>query len=174
MKNCSDYYIWLKNIVWKPGYNNLIKQLDEIVYQWSLESDANRAAGGENLRYSFAYETSTNEEDVRVGPCTVLEMLIGVSSHISDQTGWEIKDCFWMLMDNLGLTKCDDNHYNQDYVYDVINGWLNRNYLPNGWGSLFPLNDYQGDCRNLSVWDQMNAWIYEKFSLIQKGGLGNV
>lgn len=143
----------------------LIKQLDNMEFKWMFILDQNRAAGGVNLRSTFAYETSTNEEDVRTGPCTVLEMLIGVASHMQDILDGDISKWFWVMISNLGLDAFTDYEYESDRVTFIINRWLSRTFRPDGVGSIFPLRNYPGDCRNLDIWSQMNAWINERYPL---------
>ena len=160
----SDYYIWLRELTGnRRDYEKLIKQLDEIRYKWIFALDENRAAGGVNLRREFAYATSTMEEDVRVGPCTVLEMLIGVASHMQDQLCCDIETWFWTLIENLTLDQFDDYHYDSRGVEFIVMTWLNHKYCENGVGSIFPLEHYSGDCRNIDIWSQMNAWINENY-----------
>lgn len=160
----SDYYIWLRNLTGnRSNYRKLIKQLDSIEFTWIFTLDGNRAAGGLNLRRRFAYEASTILEDVRVGPCSVLEMLIGVAVHMEDQLTDTIETWFWTLIENLHLDQFDDSQYDSRGVEYIVSTWLNRNYLPNGEGSIFPLSDYPGDCRNIDIWAQMNAWISENY-----------
>ena len=160
----SDYYIWLRNLVGnRRGYSKLIKQLDSIPFEWIFSLDENRAAGGINLRSKYAYDTSTNEEDIRTGPCTVLEMLIGVAGHMEDQLANDIETWFWVLIENLCLDQFDDNNYDPRGVEYLVQSWLHRRYRKNGAGSIFPLKHYPGDCRNLDIWSQMNAWINENY-----------
>lgn len=162
----SEYYIWLRSLTGdKRDYQMLIKQLDNMEFKWMFILDQNRAAGGINLRSTFAYETSTNEEDVRIGPCTVLEMLIGVASHMQDILDGDISKWFWVMINNLGLDAFTDYEYESDRVTFIINRWLSRTFRPDGVGSIFPLRDYPGDCRNLDIWSQMNAWINERYPL---------
>lgn len=164
MRRESEYYIWLRDITGnRRHYKKLIKQLDEINFFWIFALDENRAAGGINLRRKFAYETSTNVEDVRVGPCTVLEMLIGVTIHMEDQLGGSLEEWFWVLINNLHLDKFDDYEYDERGVIYIIDTWMNRTFMKDGEGSLFPLKDYPGDCRNIDIWSQMNAWINENY-----------
>lgn len=160
----SDYYIWLRDLVGTQGrYYKLVKQLDKIPYTFIFALDENRAAGGTNLRGKFAYEASMDVDDVRVGPCTVLEMLIGVAEHMEDQLGCDVSTWFWQLIQNLCLDQFDDYNYDPRGVEFIVNSWLNHNYRPNGEGSIFPLQNYTGDCRNLDIWSQMNAWISENY-----------
>lgn len=162
----SEYYIWLRSLTGdKRDYQMLIKQLDNMEFKWMFILDQNRAAGGVNLRSTFAYETSTNEEDVRTGPCTVLEMLIGVASHIQEILDGDISKWFWVMISNLGLMSFTDYEYESDRVTYIINRWLSRTFRPDGVGSIFPLRNYPGDCRNLDIWSQMNAWINERYPL---------
>jgi hypothetical protein len=160
----SDYYIWLRDLVGDRGeYKRLIKTLDTTAFAWFLTSDENRSAGGINLRGEYAYETSTDDEDSRIGPCTVLEMLISVARHMEDQIGNSAEECFWMLIHNLTLDRFTDDNYNSCEVEAILKTWLYRNYNRDGTGSIFPLKHYRGDCRNLDIWSQMNAWIAENY-----------
>ena len=160
----SDYYIWLRDLVCCiPPYNQLLKTLDSIEYRWVFTLDANRASGGINLRTRYADEHSVNEDDVRTGPCTVLEMLIGVAEAMDDQLCCGLAHCFWDLIGNLGLSVCTDQDFDEAYVIGIIENLLDHNYASDGEGSLFPLHEYHGDCRNLDIWSQMNAWINENY-----------
>lgn len=160
----SDYYIWLRSLVGnRSDYMFLIKKLDSMKFEWIFALDENRAAGGINLRGKYAFETNTFEEDIRTGPCTVLEMLIGLAGQMEDQLGCDIETWFWKLISNLCLDQFDDDDYDDRGVEFLINTWLHREYRKNGAGSLFPLKDYPGDCRNLDIWSQMNAWINENY-----------
>lgn len=160
----SDYYIWLRDLVGnRRGYKKLIKQLDTIPFTWIFALDENRAAGGVNLRTKYAWEKSVLEEEVRLGPCTVLEMLISMASHMEDQLSCDIETWFWVLISNLCLDQFDDDNYDPRGVEYLINVWLSRGYTSTGAGSIFPLKHYPGDVRNLDMWSQMNAWINENY-----------
>lgn len=160
----SGYYIWLRDLVGnRQDYRHLVKQLDSMEYVYIFTMDANRAAGGMNLRTKFAYEASMDDDDVRTGPCTVLEMLIGVSMHMVDTLSCDIETWFWTLMDNLSLTRFDDDDYDSRGVEYIVNTWLHHKYCKDGTGSIFPLKNYPGDCRNMDVWTAMNAWILENY-----------
>lgn len=160
----SDYYIWLSRLVGnRRNYTKLVKQLDTIPYEWIFTLDANRSEGGKSLRIKYAYEASLDADDIRKGPCTVLEMLIGVADHMTDQIGGYIMDWFWVMINNLKLADCTDASYNTEKVERTIKAWLKHDFNYRGDGSIFPLKSYPGDCRNLDVWSQMNAWIAENY-----------
>lgn len=160
----SNYYIWLRDLVGNPQTHQLlIKQLDKIPFEYVFALDKNRYEGGLNLRAVYSEEMSVDEDDVRTGPCTVLEMLIGLADHMTDQLTCDIPTWFWQLITNLKLDKFDDYNYDARGVEFIIMSWLHRNYTRDGAGSLFPLKDYPGDCRNMDIWSQMNAWIRENY-----------
>lgn len=159
----SDYYIWLESLVNDGNHSRLIRYLYEKPYRWQFTLDENRAAGGMNLRSKFAYDNGINIQDVGVGPCSILEMLIALADRMVEILTMDIFDWFWDLIRNLGLDRFDDGHFDEGGVNYILNVWLDRAYDASGNGSLFPLHYYQGDCRNLDIWGQMNAWIAENY-----------
>ena len=159
----SDYYYWLDSLVNDGDHNTLIRYLYEHPYRWQFTLDENRAAGGVNLRSRYAYEFGVNVQDVGRGPCSILEMLIALADRMTEILTMDIFDWFWDLIRNLGLDKFDDCHFDERGVNYILNEWLDRHYDRFGNGSLFPLREYPGDCRNLDTWGQMNAWISENY-----------
>lgn len=149
------YFNWLCNKVCSDDeYIDLLSILDEYDYIWYLFLDENRAKGGLKLRNQYADETGIFAQDVRTSNCTLLEMLIGLSELMSDQIdGMEASECFWIMIDNLGLRSVS-----LDKAHTIIQNFLSNNYS-NTKGGLFPLNNYYGDVRGLDLYSQMNAWI---------------
>ena len=159
----SGYYLWLDSLVNDGNHGTLIRYLYEKQYRWQFILDENRAAGGLNLRDRYAYENGINVTDVGNGPCSILEMLIALADRMTEMLSSDIWYCFWILMNNLQLTQFDDIRFDEGRVNYILNVWLDRQYDSCGNGSLFPLNNYSGDCRNLDIWGQMNAWISENY-----------
>lgn len=159
----SDYYLWLESLVNDGNHSKLIRYLYEQPYRWQFTLDENRAAGGLNLRSRYAYDNGVNVQDVGIGPCSILEMLIALADRMVEILTMDIYDWFWDLMLNLNLIKFDDFHFDERGVNYILNTWLDRQYDRQGNGSLFPLKEYSGDCRNLDTWGQMNAWISENY-----------
>ncbi len=159
----STYYLWLHSLVDDGNHDELIRYLHSQPYRWQFILDENRAAGGLNLRNKYAYEAGVNIEDVGAGPCSVLEMLIGLADRMTEILTAEIFDWFWDLMRNLGLDKFNDSNFDERGVSYILNVWLDRTYDSKGNGSIFPLRNYSGDCRNLDIWGQMNIWISENY-----------
>lgn len=154
-----SYFEWLCSLVCSDiEYTELLAVLDSYDYVWHLLLDENRARGGLSLREKYASEIGIYIDDVRTGPCTVLEMLIALSELMSDQIdGSEPSECFWMMVDNLGLRSVY-----RSSVHAIIQNFLSNNYS-NEHGGLFPLKDYYGDVRGLDLYSQMNAWLETRF-----------
>lgn len=159
----SEYYIWLSSLVDDGDHSILIRYLYEFPFRWQFTLDGNRAAGGLNLRYKFANDNCVNVQDVGNGPCSILEMLIGLSDRLVEVISTDIFDCFWKLICNLRLEQYTDDSFVAEEVNYILNSWLDRDYDRSGNGSLFPLKEYDGDCRNLDIWGQMNAWVAENY-----------
>lgn len=159
----SDYYLWLDSLVNDGNHNELIRYLYSQPYRWQFTLDENRAAGGINLRRKFAFENGIELQDIGLGPCSILEMLIALADRMTEILTMDIWDWFWDLINNLGLSRFDDTHFDEAGVSYILSVWLDRGYDSSGVGSLFPLNEYEGDCRNLDVWSQMNIWISENY-----------
>jgi len=79
----------------------------------------------------------------------------------SDRTAY----WFWEMMDNLGLTAYDDDSYvdldGTTYVEQIIDEFVNREYDYDGTGGIFPLKHAEKDQRNVEIWYQMSAYLYE-------------
>jgi hypothetical protein len=133
--------------------------------------DGNRAEDGMDLRYRFGYINSLEEPEIAVylddRPCSILEMMIALAIRceeqimgdpdIGDRTGkW-----FWMMIDNLGLSNMDDNHYDENYINKVIRRFLDRAYDKNGNGGLFKIKGFHNDIRNVEIWYQMMWYLDE-------------
>ena len=159
----SDYYLWLESLVDDGDHGKLIRYLYEHPFRWQFTLDENRAAGGLNLRRTYAYENGIDIHDIESGPCSILEMLIGLADRMTELIPGDLYDCVGILFTNLNLVQFTDNQFDERRVNYILNTWLDRQYNAQGEGSLFPLKSYDGDCRNLDIWGQMNAWIAENF-----------
>lgn len=159
----SDYYLWLVSLVDDSDHEQLLRYLYEKPFKWQFALDENRAAGGINLRRTFAYQNGVDLQDVGNGPCSTLEMLIALSDRMVELLTMDIFDWFWEMMRNLNLDQYNDCNFDERGIDYILEVWLNRSYDSNGNGSPFPLRNYSGDCRNLDIWGQMNAWIAENY-----------
>lgn len=162
----SDYYIWLLDqIKVNEGesfdcYRRLVWFLYTEDYSYLIDKDSNRAYAGLNLRELYSMETGVDVNDIKTGPCSILEMLIALANQIAFDKNDDTYIWFWEIVTNLGLTDCDDENYDEKKIAYRLKVWMNREY--NEWGypfSLFPIQGFKGDMRTLETWDQMNNYM---------------
>lgn len=188
------YFYWLCNIVHADRFDNsswyvLAKILHNIEYYWLVPNDDNRATDGVRLRekwfdimQSEAKELGLGDTpyplDSLNGPCTVLEMLVGLSVRIESEimqdtgAGNRVHCWFWHMLYNLAvdysMDACTDEKID-DYYGDMIKRavmlWLDRDYDPDGTGGLFPVDDKTGeDQRGVEIWYQAQRWLHDNYS----------
>lgn len=140
----------------------------EMPFSWSIPMDENRYLDGLELREAFEREASVALPDL--GPCRVLEFLIGISKHLefilfNYQSPEPTSYWFWQLMRNLRLTDIGPhNTYEQnlEIVRGTFNRVLSRTYDRLGNGGLFPLRLSERDQREVEIWYQMHEWIFQQ------------
>lgn len=167
----NEYGIWLVNHVRlrKLGYSQLMAQLHNTPFTYILERDQNRADDGIILREEFY-----REKDIDIGiydhrdDCSVLEMLVALSIRVNDEyTGDPSGEShpewiFWEMICNLGLDVFDDRHYESDEVEYILDRWMDRDFLYDGSGSVFPIAGPMRDQRRIEIWSQMNEYLTGK------------
>lgn len=168
------YYQWLLDKIngyTEPYYNYslLLSELHSIPFTYSIAMDGNRASDGVRLRWTFMDEENIPDLFYKDGiECSVLEMLISLSIRcdvdiMGDNDGKNVYAYFWIMIQNLGLDKCTDDHFDPNYVHQQIRKWLDRSFRRNGEGSPFPLQRCRTDQRKIEIWFQMNAYLNENF-----------
>lgn len=171
----DDYLVWLYSQVGSVDVRNLAKSYWKLMrflyskeFTWSkkIAKDANRASDGIDLRHEFFRQTNAKmDKNWLQMPCSVLEMMIAMSWKMEfDSTNGETQaDWFWQMIDNLGLSDCNDAHPGDEAVLNVIiNKLLRRDYAPNGAGGLFPLNNPSQDQREVELFYQAEAYLQER------------
>lgn len=171
MRGTSDpYFDWLCILTENRGYTKLASSLHGQIFRPALEMDTNRGVDGLQLRVEFMNEHGAWGSSSNRGPCTMLEFLVGLAKRMSFLTGGEGNHgqtgyYFWKMIENLGLGKLDDDHWeimNGDFfVEDACYRINQRKYDRNGYGGIFPLKRPNGDQRKTEIWYQMNAWMIE-------------
>lgn len=169
-----DYHAWLCEIVQannqREQYYNLLDTLGGIPFRYSMEMDSNRCADGLDLRTQYIDETGFLTLYNETGPCTVLEVMIGLAvrmNGITTEHGDETADRFWELVSNLGLLYLTDEEFypehGQEVTEDLVDIMLDRTFPRNGKGSLFPLRKSRKDQRKAELWYQMNTYLIENY-----------
>lgn len=169
----ETYFVWLysqaasvRNRNRAKTYWSLLRLLFKREFTWSdIVMDENRAQDGIDLRLAFRRETGTdlNEEGWDDYGCSILELLIALSTKLAFEGEGEAKDWFWVLIDNLGLTECTDaNPPNPIIIEEILDKVIMREYAPNGAGGLFPLQNSHEDQRDVEIWYQAQAYLLER------------
>lgn len=157
-------------------YEEVLDVLHSIYFEWSIKNDDNRNADGLDLREYIAI----NNQDVKAyvpvrgSKATVLEVLMALSSRMSDiinnvETPQEL---FWGMLDRLGIYDArwhlwgdNEEPVHRNYLIDIINKWMNRDYHYSGRGGIFPLTRGDEDQRKVEIWYQMYAYISENYDV---------
>ena len=176
----DEYFIWLCCLVNADLdlYSELMFYLHDTDFQWCLELDSSRAKEGLELREEF-YEANRYYSDcdwvmLMDKPCSVLEALISIARRmddmlIDDDTSERVAVWFWEMIKNLGLKRFTDillMRGNEDDYYDmeeILARWMNRDFEPDGTGSIFPLREASCDQRERTIVYQLNDYILENY-----------
>lgn len=172
------YFTWMCSLVSnrkryakQPSYSQLLRLLHEIDFQYILPMDGNRESDGINLRYRFGYEEGYEDSMIATylddRPCSVLEMMVALALRCEESImdnpdfGDRKGQWFWGMIVSLGLGNQYDENFDEEYVYFVIDRFLNREYERNGKGGLFTVTRPHRDMRSVEIWYQMNWYLEE-------------
>lgn len=159
----AKYINWLLDRIRfnKKGYDILIEYMFLTPFKCVIDRDENRI----NDAYSLLSEYNGN---VNSKCLSVLEVLAALAIRIDDEyIGDPIEPnpsfIFWKMCCNLGLNKLDDKHFDERKYYNIINKWMNRDFLSNGVGGIFPLEHPSIDQRDIEIWAQMQEYLSENY-----------
>lgn len=171
----NEYFEWMYDLTCKSRYpdhisfRRLLMHLHDTEFRYSIARDGDRASDGCCLRYRFGtaceYSEWMIERYLDVRPCSVLEMMIALAIRCEEdimdnaEIGDRTSQWFWIMMVNLGLGSMMDDRYDDQYVEEVLNRFLDREYEPNGRGSLFYIRSATNDVRELPIWYQMCEYL---------------
>lgn len=165
------YFKWLygqvDTILDGPSYWDITRLLYKKEFVWTVPNDDNRAEDGRELRREFVIVNRiynrVDESWLMLG-CSMLELLIALSRRLEfelDDTGADT--WFWILMSNIGLHNCSDDHpFRAEMVDEILDRVIWRNYDPSGRGGLFPLKQPKENQRKVEIWYQMSAYLLER------------
>lgn len=173
-----DYFNWLCELVHidqiERSYWLLAKDMHRKEFIAYIDHDENRASDGIELREEYLRTVDYNGYLDMDRKCSVFEMLVALAQRMdfetTDPNDWHdtgdtTSYWFWEMIENLGLMEFDDSSYveleGQTYVDWILDGFINRQYEANGEGGLFPLKGVCEDQREVEIWYQMNAYLYE-------------
>lgn len=162
------YLSWLYAKVERPGmppYWQLLDHMFKTPFRWFVANDDNRAADGTALRRDFMFQHGMRElpEDWEGLECSILEMLIALSDRMAFNIDLPQEDCFWHIVDNLGLGASTDNDpIDPEAIEQVLERVNTRTYNSDGSGGLFPLKNPTRDQREVELFYQMYSYIRER------------
>jgi hypothetical protein len=145
-------------------YWDLLSLMYEKEFTWSVHNDENRLGDGLDLRTEYSRVTGASRADLlALGPCSFLEVLIGLSRRLEFSAGGSARGWAWILLGNLGLHKMVDplNRRKVHKVDDILDTVIGRTYQPDGTGGFFPLAWPDDDQTQIELWYQMAAYIEE-------------
>ena len=170
----EEYFVWLYAQVGIAKLKNparthwsLCRQLYKKEFVWLVPNDDNRVADGKDLREEFVrefdLEPSIHPTWSGMG-CSMLEMLIALSRHLSFLTDVDPREWFWEVLENMGIgiAHTSDKLYNEkiekevDEILDIV---IWRTYAPDGSGGMFPIVDPKEDQRDVEIWYQLSAYL---------------
>lgn len=162
------YFQWLVDLIDDgdvDDYMDVLELLFHIDFIWSMDMDSNRAAYGLELRERFVKEEDYGDRIFKYmpdRPCSVLEMLIGLSESCETVAGDSI-DWFWFMFKNLGLKDCRNGEFSQASVRRKIDIFLNRSFRPDGKGGLFFIRNSENDLTKIDIWNQFMFYLNSKY-----------
>jgi len=177
MIRTDEYFTWLCRKVGISrdhlSYNLLVEALHSCYFTPERTGmDMNRAYDGLHLRAEFVQKYGPKGSSDSRGACTMLEMMIGLAKRMAflmenEEKPKRISEFFWKLVDNLGLSKLNDFNFETFHgkkaVEKATAHVLNRDYMPNGQGGLFPVKHASSDFRKMEIWYQMHMWLSENY-----------
>lgn len=179
-----EYFEWLCGLVKADDVDNsymiLMHYLHGRVFYSLVPNDENREKDGKKLRSIFVEQCPRGEVSQLDAPCSVLEMMIGLSFRCADivftnelsKTDTQLR-YFWKMIENLDFDKFKDDAVGDypflgDYINNALDILLERKYRKDGRGGLFPLKKCKEDQRKVEIWYQMSKYILENGEVILK------
>lgn len=175
MNRCEKlYFHWLTSMTCGDSeiqeYSLLLMELFDIPFVSKMDMDNNMVENSKNLRENFLYENFAGAKLYNIYggmdfECNILELLTYISLEIentimsNNQFGDRTSTWFWLMLDNLGLKKYDNLHFDQGKVDEILEKFVNKEYKKSGKGGLFYLNDHNFDARDLDIWRQAMIFL---------------
>jgi hypothetical protein len=162
------YFHWLEAQVREEGhqrrtYTDLLMLMHSKEFVWLIPNDDNRIHDGMDLRREFIHETEAPNWVKFEEPCSVLEVLVGLSRRVAFAAGGNAEGWAWQLLINLDLERMSDplSQRKAAKVDQILEALIWRTYNPDGSGGFFPLSWPEEDQTKIELWYQMSAYVNE-------------
>src|SRR3954465_2609214 len=140
----EDYLHWLEPHIRDDNddksYWGLLNLMLDTEFTWFVNMDDNRLVDGLDVRVEFARETHTRLKAMdSLGPCSFLEVLIGLSRRLAFSAGGQAPGWAWQLLSNLELHRLSDplTPPKQRKAQEIMRMVMERTYSPDGTGGFF-------------------------------------
>lgn len=200
LKGSCSYFTWLCQCSGLEG-GPLARLFYETDFRWpdTVPDDENRAKNAKDLREQYAIyllagdhasdvisEAQWRDIDRMkksiIGDACVFEVLVHLAIEMDNLMNMnsesQIKQYFAKLMENAGFDLYDEEDWDgapdkvDAYWKQVLDRVLDRTYLPDGEGSLFPLDvtsekvaSGEIDQRTRPLWEQLNDWVDQEMEI---------
>lgn len=184
MTERESYYWWMLEVPGGPeqlrasdipNWQKLFRKLDSVIFVSHNEDDDNRIEDALDLRRRWYVETNNIDpwreysfDETKWGEPTVLEIMTSLAIRMEesimsdDAYGDRTGQWFWNMIVSLGLGGLTDHFYDEAYVDKILSRWMNREYEPNGRGSLFTVFG-ANNMRDLTIWQEMCAYLNAQY-----------
>ena len=163
-----NYFDWLvyrisPDYPMRETYSELLFALYSTEFFWVIPRDVNRAKDGLELRKKFERETGGGADIL--GPCRCLEMMIALAIRCENELmydpdlGDRTDQWFWMMIENLGLTRFDDEYFDEDEVDYILDRFMNREYGKHGEFCMFPGAESVQNLKKMELAYQINFYV---------------
>lgn len=148
----------------RDDFWGLTNAMFDTEFKWFVPHDDNRIVDGLDLRVEFSHEFDIRRRQLEaLGPCSFLEVLVGLSRRLAFTAGGEAPGWAWQLLINLELHKLSDPFTTRraNKAQRIMEVCIFRRYSPDGQGGFFPLAWPDDDQTRIELWYQMNAYAGE-------------
>lgn len=172
----DGYFHWLLGIIRmrNSSFDRLLYLLYTREFEVSIPMDANRAVDGKKLRRIYSENKNVDFESVIIQLpqyCTMLEMMVALAHRCEEQImsnteyGDRTQQWFMEMLNSLGLSRFDDEHYDEEAIDDILYRFGRRDYAINGAGGLFTVQNPLKDMRNVEIWSQLCWYLDEQLRM---------
>lgn len=170
-KEDHEYFDYICRTIGKVDYyTKLAKYLFNKEYYWIVIFDDDRETDALDFRKEY-FEYFGMKDPMIMKHASVLEVLVALATNCEDDLMHEVEygdrtaEWFWMMINNLGLGRFDDDHFDEKKVDMIVEKWLARAYSKDGKGGLFPLRFCKIDQTVTDLWSQLQYYLIEKYGI---------
>ena len=166
----DNYIRWLCDDVGLDygRYSEVATAMAIYIFDDSVENDINRTWDAVANREDFEHEYDVVVDIHNNDSAGWLEVMVVLARRAADvmYDAYEedqTEHYFWVMFENLGLDKYDNDHFNYIKVVQILRKLDERKYDDHGKGGLFRLKRGMSNIREAEIWSQMNWYLTEKY-----------